>query len=671
MAHKPTTRPLLPIETCRSNSATEASMSTTESCAIEAPDVDGDLALRVFDSLDTIHSGVLSPALLAGGIRAAAATCRLSLHGDIDGVVGQVFFQRWHIDATQFADVVTSLPNLRTSVFDPPKTPRSDIDGNDNTTNGRNPSRLHAMWMSFQAYPSSIKVWWGLYAVLNVAVFLWKFDVYHQRKPAFNLSGYSVCIARGAAQVNLLNGFFLLWPTFTRLQYAVTKANLDIAHALALEHRVVCHIVHGILFYISGWVHVAGQAVSIWIKIPRASRDAWAQSVLSKAPEFAGKPKPGPMGFVVTLTGWTGVVMVVCSVVACVFKTAYVRSRRRNIRWNMLAHVLDGIMFGLTFVHGVRGWLEPPQAVVFLAIPTIVYVVVEVFPRYFCTRLSAVSHFTKTNDTLTLYIPKTKRFQNVLPGSFLRLHVPLVHKYEWHPFSITAQDKHEVAVQIQVSGDWTRRLYDVVHPHLYVHIDGPIPAPAVEVRQYSVALLFGAGIGITPYISVLQQCLVDAKQHDLSSRRHSTPHMGQQVYVHWQTNKQTMFKTHQHILEQVGALPNLDVQLYLTGNFAKTAPDATDVLRVLQKMTSTCVDSNSVDPISGLANLPLPTKLGRPKYHGILTAVANAHRHAEIGVFFCGPAAIKTTIRDTLHQVTTECHKAGNNVTLKYHPEVF
>ncbi|RHZ33377.1 hypothetical protein DYB26_002096 [Aphanomyces astaci] len=407
-------------------------MSTTESCAIEAPDVDGDLALRVFDSLDTIHSGVLSPALLAGGIRAAAATCRLSLHGDIDGVVGQVFFQRWHIDATQFADVVTSLPNLRTSVFDPPKTPRSDIDGNDNTTNGRNPSRLHAMWMSFQAYPSSIKVWWGLYAVLNVAVFLWKFDVYHQRKPAFNLSGYSVCIARGAAQT-------------------------------------------------------------------------------SRTP----------------------------------------------------------------------------------------------------------------------------------------------------------------SVQIQVSGDWTRRLYDVVHPHLYVHIDGPIPAPAVEVRQYSVALLFGAGIGITPYISVLQQCLVDAKQHDLSSRRHSTPHMGQQVYVHWQTNKQTMFKTHQHILEQVGALPNLDVQLYLTGNFAKTAPDATDVLRVLQKMTSTCVDSNSVDPISGLANLPLPTKLGRPKYHGILTAVANAHRHAEIGVFFCGPAAIKTTIRDTLHQVTTECHKAGNNVTLKYHPEVF
>ncbi|ETV98495.1 hypothetical protein H310_08633 [Aphanomyces invadans] len=662
----PTCHPLLAETSLHTAASTEGASQT---CAVEAADVDGDLALRVFNSLDTMQAGVLTTAQVVAGVRAAAATCRITLHGNVELAVHQFFHGHSSIDAKTFVDTISSVAYFHPSVYDRPARP-SEGDSSGNAGGKR--CRFRALWTVLATYPLRIKLWWVLYAALNVGVFFWKFKVYHDRKPAFNLAGYNVCIARAAAQVNLVSGFFLLWPTFTRAQYAITKASPDIARAMGFEHRVACHVVHGVLFYVSGWVHVVAQVISIWVKIPRASDSAWAESALAKAPDFAGKPKPPPWAFVATLTGWTGVAMLVCSLGACACKMKFCRwSTRRNIRWNVWGHVLDGVMFVLTFVHGIRGWLEPPQAAIFLAIPVVVYVVVEVFPRYLCTKLSAVSHYSKTHDTLTLYIPKTKRFHDAVPGSFLRLHVPLVDKVEWHPFSITAQDPHELAVQIQVAGDWTRRLYEVVHPHLFVRMDGPIPAPAVEVGQYGVAVLFGAGIGITPYVSVLQQRLANDKTLDQRSHRSRSPIPvpTQQLYVHWQTSKQTMFATHQHVLGQVGSLPCVDVQLYLTGTFAKAVPDATDVLRVLQWMATD--DCTRVDAISGIANLPLPTKLGRPNYHGVLAAVATAHHNTPIGIFFCGPAPLKATIRNTLHQVTTEFRARGNDVKFIFHPEVF
>ncbi|KAF0708589.1 hypothetical protein As57867_006280, partial [Aphanomyces stellatus] len=444
----------------------------------------------------------------------------------------------------------------------------------------------------------------------------------------FNLAGYAICTARGSAQVVLFNGFLLLWPVMTRLHYLVSK-HTPLARLFLFQHRIQFHITYGLMYYVAGWVHVVAHLVNLLFKVPCASEATWDASILARANDFAGKPKPDLWTVLVTWTALSGVIMFVCSIVAPVCKYKY--HTTRHVAWNKWGHVFDAGMFGITFVHGVRHWLESAQAFPILGPPLALYVLLEVLPRYLCTRANAITRFTKTQDTLVLHLPKTKRFHNCLPGSFLRLHVPVVHPREWHPFSIVAEDQDHVTVHIQACGDWTRRLYDLVHPNLFVKIDGPIPAPAVSVHKYSVAVLIGAGIGITPYLAFLQQRL-----HQLTTTDVPKDDQHQTLYVHWQTNKQELFGAHQHLLQDAAALPNVHVQTYLTGDFAKTCKDETKLLQSVQK---TVHEQEQFDVISGL-HLPLRTRLGRPEWSIVLKRVAESHPGAQIGVFFCGPAGL-------------------------------
>ncbi|KAF0693413.1 Aste57867_15633 [Aphanomyces stellatus] len=609
--------------------ATESSSSAAPIQSKE-PTAVNPAVVSVFASLDKHQRGELTRDELTKAIDAAAAKCKIKLHGDVNALTTHWLNGEMTLRATHFLRCLEGRGQyLRPSVA---------VDAAPSTT-------TTSFWTRLAAQPPSLIVWWVSYAGLNVGVFFWKFLAYAHKKAAFNLSGYSVCVARGAAQVNLLNGFFLLLPVLTRVQYALAKAAPNIAYAMHMEQRIAFHIAYGTMFYVSGWVHVVGQLVSIFGNIPRASAKTWSQSALSHAIEFQGQPKPRSMAFVATITGWTGVVMLVCSVVAALGKAKYFRTR--HLAWNFWAHGFDAILFVLMFAHGCHHWLESAQAGPFLAPPLALYLLVELVPRFFCTKVTAVTKFTKTFDTLVLHLPKTKRFDHCLPGTFLRLNVPSISGSEWHPFSITGADEDHVTVHIQACGDWTSRLHAIVHPNLFVRIDGPIPAPAVDVQQYKVAVLIGAGIGVTPYLAVLQRHVPN-----------------QTLYLHWQTNKQELFRSHAKLLE---AAIDVHIHTYLTGEFTKNQPVATQLLKLAQKVAHIHQD---VDLVSGL-RLPIATKLGRPLWQAVLQGVALQHHGELVGVFFCGPLALKEALRRTLRQVEATCREGGNDVRLAFHPEVF
>ncbi|CAK4149541.1 unnamed protein product [Aphanomyces euteiches] len=594
-------------------------------------------AAAVFAIIDKLHRGTLTHAQLVEAMRSTAAKCKLTLYGDVEGLLSTLLHGQKSVSVDQFVENVNAIANgehiFRPTVMDPQR------------------PQMAQGWSRYQPPSAPMVIWWLLYAALNAAVFTWKFNQYEQRRSAFNLSGYSICVARAAAQVNLLNGFFLLWPVLTRVHYVVSKVSPALASSLQLQHRTGFHIAYGVMFYISGWIHVLGQCLSIFYAIPHASNATWAKSALSHSIDFAGQPKPDPMDFVLSLPGWTGVIMTLCSFVATSLKIIYWKSH--SVIWNKWAHGFDLVMFFLTFVHGIHHWLEPAQAITFLGVPTVLYIVVEVFPRYYCTVTQTLTKYTKTAHALTLYLPKTQRFDGCLPGTFLRLNVPALSRSEWHPFSITGQDEHYVIVHIQPCGDWTRQLYEVVHPNLYVRIDGPIPAPAVDVVEYPVVVLIGAGFGVTPYMSVLQH------QMKIPS--------GQIIYLHWMSNKQEMFRSYANLLEGASSLPTVHIQTYLTGDYTKSRPDETKLLKLVQVLAHVQQD---VDLVTGLS-LANPTKLGRPQWHSTLMSIMQKHPNTLIGIFFCGPPALKTALAQTIRQVEMECNQEGNSVKTAFHPEVF
>lgn len=108
-----------------------------------------------------------------------------------------------------------------------------------------------------------------------------------------------------------------------------------------------------------------------------------------------------------------------------------------------------------------------------------------------------------------------------LPGQYIFLQCPAVSRFEWHPFTLTsAPDEPNFSVHIRCVGDWTEAVAErfrtamdqnsAAFPSLSV--DGPFGSPAEESFGYEANVLIGAGIGVTPFVSVMRHIMMRLPQ---------------------------------------------------------------------------------------------------------------------------------------------------------------
>ncbi|MBK6808180.1 MAG: ferric reductase-like transmembrane domain-containing protein [Sandaracinaceae bacterium] len=91
-------------------------------------------------------------------------------------------------------------------------------------------------------------------------------------------------------------------------------------------------------------------------------------------------------------------------------------------------------------------------------------------------------------------------------GDYAFLCVPSLSRLEWHPFSLinATSDTGSLAFRIRKSGNWTQSLakLSVGTP---VYVDGPLASPCREMHDCKRMVLVAAGIGITPFVSFLEE----------------------------------------------------------------------------------------------------------------------------------------------------------------------
>ncbi|KAJ7220234.1 NADPH oxidase [Mycena pura] len=188
------------------------------------------------------------------------------------------------------------------------------------------------------------------------------------------------------------------------------------------------------------------------------------------------------------------------------------------------------------------------------------------------------------------------------PGQWLFIQVPEISHFQWHPFTITSAPKDPyVSVHIRQVGDFTHKLGERlgVGPEVVaqmtaaakkgidadtekrgggsrgsfveldlasaarlpaVRIDGPFGAPAEDVFGVQVAVLVGAGIGVTPFASILRDMWYRQRENRLEVLR--------RVEFIWICRDAPSFGWFQDILAEVEAAqsdPNfLRISIYFT-----------------------------------------------------------------------------------------------------------
>ncbi|NWW35622.1 NOX5 oxidase, partial [Panurus biarmicus] len=290
---------------------------------------------------------------------------------------------------------------------------------------------------------------------------------------------------------------------------------------------------------------------------------------------------------------------------------------------------------------------------------------------------------------LVIQRPKSFRFQ---PGDYVYLNIPAIAAYEWHPFSISSapEQPETLWLHIRALGQWTNKLYEYFQ-QLELHspepnppgkswrerrsrhweqgsgpgetqrscsvrcfLDGPYGTPSRRIFTSEHAVLIGAGIGITPFASILQSIMFRYRRRKLScpscrfswseERRDEEMTLRKvdfiwitrdQQHLQWFLSLLAKLETEQAELEPGGKF--LELHLYMTSALGKGDVKALGLQLALDLLAA----QENRDSITGLRTRTQP---GRPDWAKVFGKVA-AEQRGKVRVFFCGSAGLAKVIR--------------------------
>ena len=202
-----------------------------------------------------------------------------------------------------------------------------------------------------------------------------------------------------------------------------------------------------------------------------------------------------------------------------------------------------------------------------------------------------------------------------------------------------------------------------------LRIDGPFGTASSDIFRYETVVLVGAGIGVTPFASILKsiRCRIAAAHIDpavsslSSSSSSSSSSSHAQLLAHRRTaitkvyffqiaREPTSFEWFFEVLlalEEDNAGDFLEIHTYLTS--AKSAADARRLMATASAPSASSAVSDADAQVAAdaeatgrdvLTGLRTPTRYGRPDFKEALGRIAELHPAERVGVFYCGPRAL-------------------------------
>jgi len=261
-------------------------------------------------------------------------------------------------------------------------------------------------------------------------------------------------------------------------------------------------------------------------------------------------------------------------------------------------------------------------------------------------------------------------------GQYIFLNCPEISYFQWHPFTLTsAPEEDYISVHIRVAGDFTSALAQTLgcdfddkskgkgekggqdravdrntkvvgtaaNPPLNrvlprVMVDGPFGSASEDFLKYETVLLVGAGIGVTPFASILKSIWYRMNNFNTSERTRLS-----KVYFVWvirDFGTAEWFHSLLHAIEEQDLEGRIEISIYLT-----------------QKLKDDEVNNILVQDVGAdrdaITSLRAPTHFGRPNWDRVFTGIAETHPDTDVGVFFCGPPALSKQLKEMSNKYTS------------------
>ncbi|KAM3930885.1 NADPH oxidase 3 [Leptodactylus fuscus] len=528
--------------------------------------------------------------------------------------------------------------------------------------------------------------WLGLNAYLFIDTFIWydNSDMYYYTRV---ILGSTLAWARASAMCLNFNCMLLILPVcrnfVSLLRGTSAYCRGDVRRLLDKTltfHRLVGYmiILHTAVHITAHFINIeryhmsqsveAGELCNILANIGNRSNENYLNPIRSYNKSILRE-------VFVSIAGITGFVITLALVSIVTSSTELIRRSFYEVFW--YTHNLFIIFYIGLVMHGagqiVRGqtpqsillhnlsyckdhyyeWGETAQCPVpqfsgskpatwkWVVFPLILYTCEKVI-RFWRSKQEVVITKVITHSSGVLEIQMKKSGFVMEPGQYVFLQCPAVSWLQWHPFTLTsAPEEPFFSVHVRAVGDWTQELLTEFGakknlclepwqlPRLAV--DGPYGSAATNVFHYHVSVFIAAGIGVTPFASVLKSVWYKycSPNNDMGVKK---------IYFYWLCRDTHSFEWFADLLisleEQMseqGKSDFLSYHLFLTGWKENQA----------SHIAFHC--DNDLDVITGLRQ---KTNFGRPNWNKEFRYIADRHSGTRIGVFFCGPKSLSKILNN-------------------------
>jgi predicted ferric reductase/Ca2+-binding EF-hand superfamily protein len=414
---------------------------------------------------------------------------------------------------------------------------------------------------------------------------------------------------RALAKCIDFNGALLLVPVMRR--WLTWVRSTFVGRALPIDQAVTFHRVVGHTLVALGLAHGGALIASYVIGHPTGSVD----------------------GFVFrTERGLTGVALLVVIEIMWVFALSIIR---RTARFELFyfSHLLYVVWFVLAIAHS-------PSFLLWAGVPLLGFAVEQIFRLARRGRKTTVVEAHALRSGVTRIELRTPPGFTWRPGDYAFLRIPAVAEHEWHPFTISsASESGKLTFHIRSLGNWTAALRRGVEgdeqrgarPELVAYVDGPYGSPSAHIFDSRFAVFIGAGIGVTPFASVLESLL-------LRARSERPPRLAK-AHFFWLNKDQYSFEWFAALLadlEKNDLTALLDIHLCMTAGRGGAMALGLELARQVGHA------AGHSDIITGLRT---HTHMGPPDWEQMLGAIRAQHAPERVDVYFCGPPGLAAKIR--------------------------
>ncbi|HEX7671277.1 MAG TPA: EF-hand domain-containing protein [Polyangiaceae bacterium] len=343
-----------------------------------------------------------------------------------------------------------------------------------------------------------------------------------------------------------------------------------------------------------------------------------------------GHPSPLAALFL-TERGLSGAVLFGVFAVMWAFSLSFVR-RKNRFELFYFTHLLYVAWLGLAIAHA-------PSFLLFALFPLLGFAVEQGLRLSRRAPESRVTSSQALRSGVTrLAIARPPGFQ-FAPGDYAFLRIPSVARHEWHPFTISsAPEREDLTFHVRSLGNWTAALRRRVEnheddPEMTAYVDGPYGSPSAHIFRSKVAVLIGAGIGVTPFASVLESLVLRANGGAFG------PSSLRKAHFFWLNRDQYSFEWFGALLRELERIDHaalLDIHLCMTGGRSGGSALGLELARELMHA------SGRSDLITGLRT---HTHMGPPDWDLLLSNIARKHQGEAVDVYFCGPPGLAAKLK--------------------------